>query len=141
VISFAKHGDAIRALQDEAATLGKQVAALSSQIAALSSQFATAFGESASGASHLERLGGNVAELTALMEAQAVIVQRQADQIAELREEAEQRDERVSQLRGDLARVERQAALDLDEMRGTSTTITQTLLAIRQRQLAPSRQG
>jgi hypothetical protein len=132
VISIARHGDAIRALQDEAATLGKQVAALSAQ-------YATAYQESVSGTLRLEQLGGIVAELTATLELQTGIIQEQAVQIVTLSEEARQRDERVSQLRGDLARIERQAALDLDEMRTTSATITQSLLAIRERQLASSK--
>lgn len=71
------------------------------------------------------------ASVTALDQMVAALERRVAEQardIATLQKAAELRDEEFEQLRGDYARLELQAARDLDEMRAANTALAAAAL-------------
>ena len=162
-MSFFKQGAAIRALQDNVAALSAEIVTVREQASAATTRY--------------ERLGDSVAELAVLVSSHAEVFQHQAERLAQWREEGgrheerlaqlrdemaelrnsgegrhddverlrrdmndrfdrwrddgEGRDEYMKRLRGDLERIERQAAIDLDEIRRTSRALAEALLASR----------
>ena len=141
MIGFTKHGDAIRELQESSAASVSQITALSTQLATLSSQAANAVERSASVAIETEELKASMAELRDLLAAQAQVLRDQAQQLTQLKQADEQRQEQLLQLRGDLLRVERQAAIDLGEVRRTSSALAESLLLPGHRDTAPAANG
>jgi chromosome segregation ATPase len=122
----------VEALQEQATSLQAQVTALGQQLAALSLQMSTAderlaAAETRAARAEAEAQSGIVSlELT--VAAQAETLDAQAGEIATLKKAAEGHEEAIKQLRGHLARLERQAAIDLDEMRQTDIAIAASVL-------------
>ncbi|WP_242098002.1 hypothetical protein [Sphingomonas sp. CROZ-RG-20F-R02-07] len=145
MIGISRYGEPIRALQEDVAALRTQIAALMDQVTVVSSALeaeqngrkieAIRTTQLEEGTTRFEAITVEHAEA---LGSQQSTVSQHGNAIDALQTEAEQHAEQIRQIRGDIARIERQAAIDLDEMRETSNAVAATVLLRRQRDVGPS---
>jgi septal ring factor EnvC (AmiA/AmiB activator) len=74
------------------------------------------------------RLGARFGDLEGVVQGSADALRAQSSEIDALRATAKRLEETTKQLRGDLARTERQATIDLDEMRRANMALAEAAL-------------
>lgn len=142
MIGVSRHRDAILALQHDMAAADARVGTLDERVATLFDQLTERTAHASDEADRVGSLIDRIAGLEAMIatqneklaiQSEALVLQsaladRQAAEITQLREGAERHDETIKQVRADLARMERQATIDLEEMRQTDAALAATFL-------------
>ncbi|MFD1951718.1 hypothetical protein ACFSGX_13160 [Sphingomonas arantia] len=127
ILHFGR-GDLVRGMQEDMADLKQQLAALATQVAALSAQLSVEAERTASAEAELEQLRGRLDGAVHAAAEQDAAVGAQRHDVERLAERMDKQDEAMAQGRAAIARVEKQAAVDLDEIRRLNTATTATLL-------------
>ena len=95
---------------------------------ARSEKLAAQQAEQGEGLALAQKQSAQMAALATQVAAQGEVIASQAEELATLHETLSTHAELILQLRGHMARLEKQAALDLDEMRRTNTAALSALL-------------
>jgi chromosome segregation ATPase len=121
MIGSSRDREAIATLQEAVQTLTAQVTGLSSELAALAVRYVAGVERAVAGDAALALMSDEMRGLAALIGAQDKA-------IADLKAEGERREKEIKQCKGMIARLERQAEIDLIEMRETNTALASTIL-------------
>ena len=119
------------AMAPQVEALNAQIAMLSAHVAMLSTQFAAEQDRLSKAAVDVTDLDRRLTDAEKVVVAQAATLRVQADEIERLNGRGEQQAEAIQQVWGALTRIDRQAAIDMDEMRRTSLATAQIALGLR----------